>query len=115
MSSTGTAIQIQRVRPRGGILMSAVLAAALGVGFFAGRATESTPTTAPEDVSVIAPDIGTDGIPPALGGFAPHLPKHASPDGPTYQVPNPHLPKHATTGGPTYPVPNHHLPEYGNV
>jgi len=58
MSATGTAIQIRRVRPREAILMSAVLAAVLGVGFFAGRATESAPSTAQEGVSVAIPEVG---------------------------------------------------------
>jgi hypothetical protein len=97
MSATGTAIQIQHVRPRGAILMSVVLTAALGVGFFIGRATEATTTTtAPEGVSVAIPELGwqtdgaatkgriyekTFGVPtagtgdPTPGGFEPHAPK----------------------------------------
>ena len=98
MSATGTAIQIQRVRPRRAILMSAVLAATLGVGFFVGRATDATLSSAPEGVAVAIPELGwqtdgaltkgriyektlggtTDGIGlPAFGGIKPHLPKRA--------------------------------------
>jgi hypothetical protein len=99
MSAAGTAIQIQRVGPRrGAIVMSVVLAATLGIGFFAGRITESVPSKAPVAISQIAPDVAwaTDGAivkgtvyektlggsavgtgGPAIGGLAPHVPKRA--------------------------------------
>jgi hypothetical protein len=116
MSATGTAIQIQRGRPRGAMLLTAVLATALGVGFFAGRVTETRPASTSEGISATIPAVGwdTSGAAikvdvysrtfggaaettggPAIGGFAPHLPKHVKAAEPTSEggFNNHHLPR----------------------
>lgn len=115
MSAMGTAIQIQRVRPRGAILMSAVLTAALGGGFLLGRATEATTTTtAPDGVAVAIPELGwqtdgaatkgriyekTFGVPTAGAGDS------------TPGAFEPHVPKREPTGDGTFDIGKHQLPE----
>lgn len=104
MSATGTAIQIQRGRPRGAaVIVTAMLAATLGVGFLAGRATDTTPAST--GIAVTAPAVGsadaatstavesTGG--PAIEGFGPHLPKRGNDGESTNQggYANKHLPK----------------------
>ncbi|HEY7400827.1 MAG TPA: hypothetical protein VH989_08005 [Actinomycetota bacterium] len=109
MSATGTAIQIERGRPRGAaLILTAVLAAALGVGFFAGRISDSTPASTGVAVTVPAAGTATGGAAvkgdavsvgstgsPAIGGFAPHLPKRGEASEPQNQggYANKHLPK----------------------
>jgi hypothetical protein len=124
MSATGTAIQIQRVRPRGFILMCAVLAAAIGVGFFVGRVTER-PAASGETagVSTAIPELGwqTEGAAvrshiygktfgstdvvgtKSVGNVQPHLPKRGVETSIEGNAP--------TTAG----VPRHHLPKSWNL
>ena len=117
MSATGTAIQIQRVGPRrGAIVMSVVLAATLGIGFFAGRITESIPSTAQDAISVTVPDVAwaSDGATlkgrvyeKTLGGVA------VGTGGATSGSMTPHVPKRAdaTEATPDRVGSNHYLPK----
>jgi hypothetical protein len=112
MSATGTAIQIQRGRPRGAaVILTAVLAATLGVGFLAGRVTDTAPASTGIAVTLPAAGSATSGTAvkgdtatsaavestggPAIGGFAPHLPKRGNDGESTNQggYANKHLPK----------------------
>jgi hypothetical protein len=93
--------------------MTAVLAATLGVGFFAGRITESGLSTAQDAISVTVPAAAweTDGatlkgrvyektlgdsavgtVGSTVGGTAPQVPKRVTSDVPPNQYLNRHLP-----------------------
>jgi hypothetical protein len=97
MSATGTAIQVQRVRPGGAILICAALVATLGVGFFVGRVSEPKASTAPAAIAAV-PELGWDsdgaavrsqinektlgdaavsGVGSATAVMTPHVPKRA--------------------------------------